>query len=147
MTFSNNTKEILKNINLLPDELNIIIKSYIPNIVSCFLTKKMYIRFHYLIRKHINKREIENYIRTMVRQDNYFVFERILIENCSKWLNMSQFYYKNCIYPNYLYFLEDYCIDNESTRCRKLLNNLLEELGLSKNQHKKNVIKYIRWKT
>jgi hypothetical protein len=40
-----------------------------------------------------------------------------------------------------------YALDNESKKCRNLITELFEEQGLSKNQHKKNVIKYIRWKT
>ena len=38
-------------------------------------------------------------------------------------------------------------IDNESIKCRKIISDLFEKLGLSKNQHKKNTIKYIRWRT
>jgi hypothetical protein len=123
------------------------IRSYIPEIVSVFLDKHQYLEKHYIIRDYISKRNIENYIRAMVRQDNEFVFRQMLIENWKKWLMMKKCYYKNTIYANYLVFLENYCLDNESIKCRKLINNLLEEEGLSKNQHKKNVIKYIRWKT
>ena len=83
----------------------------------------------------------------MIRQDNDFVLKQLLIENYKRWLNMKKCYYRNCIYTNYITFLESYSIDNESIKCRKLINNFFEELGLRKNQHKKNVIKYIRWKT
>jgi hypothetical protein len=84
----------------------------------------------------------------MVRQDNSFVFNQLLIENEKKWLNMKKYYYKNCIYANYLIFLDSYSLENESTNCRKLLIELFEELGLSKNRFKKkNIITYIRWKT
>jgi hypothetical protein len=82
----------------------------------------------------------------MIRQDNDFVFKQLLKENYQRWLNMKKCYYKNCIYSNYITFLESYAIDNESTKCRKLIIDLFQELGLSKNQHKKNVSKYIRWK-
>ena len=147
MRFSNESQYFLKNIDNLPDELIREIYAYIPKLVTIFLTKKNYIQEHHLIKKYINKNNIENYIRAMVRQDNHFVFEQMLIERHPIWLNMRKCYYKNCIYSNYLTFLESYAIDNESTRCRQLLINLFEELGLSKNQHKKNIIKYIRWKT
>ena len=59
---------------------------------------------------------------------------------------MRKYYYKECIYANYLNFLESYAIDNESSKCRTLLIKLFEEEGLKKNQHKKNVVRYIRWK-
>ena len=50
------------------------------------------------------------------------------------------------ICKNYLYFTINYCIENESNNCRKVINNFFKEQGLGKNLHKKNVIKYIRWK-
>jgi hypothetical protein len=82
----------------------------------------------------------------MVRQDNDFVFTQLLVENYNKWLNMKKYYYKECIFGNYLIFLESYAIDNDSVRCGKILFNLLEKETLSKNKHKKNINKYVRWK-
>ena len=145
----NNLEEnLFKNINSLPNELVDEINSYIPQIVKVFLSKENYVRDHWLIRNHINKRNIENYFRTIIRQDNSFVFNKLIMENKNKWLEMKKYYYKNCIYSNYLIFLDSYCLENESTNCRKLLKELFEELGLSKNRYKKkNIIKYIRWKT
>lgn len=147
MGFSNNPKDFLKNVDKLPDVLIDIVYSYVPKSVNMFLTKENYMKDHHLIREFINKRKIEEYIRDMVRQDNDFVFKQLLVENSKRWLNMKKYYYKECIYGNYLNFLESYCIENNSTKCRKLIYNFLEEQGLSKNQHKKNNIRYIRWKT
>jgi len=141
-------QKLLKNTRNLADELIELIFDYVPKIVKVFLSKHNYLEDHWLIRNHINKRDIENYIRTMVRQDNSFVFNQLLIENEKKWLNMKKYYYKNCIYANYLIFLDSYSLENESTNCRKLLIELFGELGLSKNRFKKkNIITYIRWKT
>jgi hypothetical protein len=53
---------------------------------------------------------------------------------------------KDCIYYNYLVFLNSYCIDHNSYKCKIIIQEILEKLGLSKNQHKKNLIKYIKWK-
>ena len=147
MRFSNNSNDLLKNIDKLPLELVDIVYSYIPKSVTTFLSKKNYIKDHNLIRKLINKRNIEQYIRTMIRQDNDFVFKHLLVENYNRCLNMKKYYYKECIYGNYLNFLESYTIDNESTKCRKILIKFLEEQGLRKNQHKKNRHRYIRWKS
>ena len=147
MVFLNDSTFFLKNIDKLSDELIDIIYSYIPKSVTIFLTKKNYIKEHYLLRNYINKRYIEQYIRTMVRQDNEFVFNLLLVENYKRWLNMKKYYYKECIYGNYINFLESYAIDNKSLKCRKLIINLFEEQGLNKNQHKKNIIRYIRWTT
>ncbi len=147
MGFSNNPKDFLKNVDRLPEVLVDIVYSYIPKSVTMFLTKKKYTEYHHLIRQFIDKRKIEQYIRRMVRDDNDFVFKHLLVENYKRWLNIRNYYYKACIYGNYLNFLESYAIDNKSTNCRKILINFFEEQGLSKNQHKKNTVRYIRWRT
>jgi hypothetical protein len=146
MSFSNCPRDILTNANLLPMELLDIIYSYIPERVLIFLTKKQYLQKHHTIKNYINKKNIENYIRTTIRQDNHFVFGQMLIENWYKWINMKQCYYKHCIYSNYLIFLEEYCLENESIKCRNVISELFEKQGLSKNKHKKKVVKYIKWK-
>ena len=146
MRFYNSPKDFLKNVDSLPDELIFIIYLYVPKIVKLFLTNQKYLQEHPLIKQHINKQNIENYYRTMVRQDNDFVFKQLLVENQQKWFNMKQYYYKACIYTNYITFIESYAVENESTNCRQLIVDLFEELGLNKNQHKKNIIKSIIWK-
>ena len=145
--FSNCPQDFLKNVDKLPDDMIYEIYAYLPKIVTMFLTKENYLKDHHLLKTLTNKRHIENYIRTMVRQDNEFVFNQLLVENYHRWIQMTKYYYKNCIYSNYLTFIESYAIDNESTKCRRLLCEFLLELGLSKNQHKKNIVKYIRWRT
>ena len=147
MRFSNCPTNLLRNINNLTDELISEVYSYVPKIVKLFLTKKNYIHDHHLMKQHINKSNIENYYRAMIRQDNDFVLKQLLVENQKKWFNMKKYYYKTGIYTNYITFIYSYAIENQSTKCRKLIFELFQELGLNKNQHKKNIIKYIRWKT
>ncbi len=147
MGFSNNPKDFFKNVDKLPYVLIDIVYSYIPKSVTIFLTKKNYIEGHNLIRGFIDRKKIEQYIRAIVCNDNDFVFKCLLVENYKRWLNMKKYYYKECIYGNYLNFIESYAIENESTKCRKIIGDFLEEQGLSKNQHKKNSIRYIRWRT
>jgi hypothetical protein len=148
MRFSNNQKDLLKNIDTLPDVLIVIIYQYVSKIVKVFLTKKNYLQDHYLIKNYLNNKHknIEEYFRTMIRQDNDFVLKQLLVENREKWLNMKNYYYKLCIYTNYITFIESYAIENDSTKCMNVFIDLFEELGLSKNQHKKNIVKYIIWK-
>lgn len=146
--FSNKKDDLFKNIDKLPEVLVDIIQTYVPDIVMLFLNKTKYLKDHYLVTKHIiNNGEMENYIRATIRQDNDFVFKRLLEENFIRWLNMRNYYYKNHIHSNYIIFLESYAIDNESTRCRKIISDFFLEQGLSKNQHKKNTVRYIRWRT
>lgn len=146
--FSKKKEDFLKNCDKLPEVLVDIIYSYIPTKVTTFFNKTNYLKQHHILSEYIKDNgQMENYIRAMIRQDNDFVFNQILTENYRRWINMKKYYYKDCIHLNYIIFLESYAIENESTKCRKLIGELLKELGLSKNQHKKNTIKYIRWKT
>ena len=58
MVFSNESNFFFKNINKLSYELTDIIYSYIPKIVTIFLTQKNYIKEHHLLRNMIIKRNI-----------------------------------------------------------------------------------------
>lgn len=142
--FSNDEDDFFKNINKLPIELVYEIDSYIPTDVKLFLNKKLYIQNHkYIISDFIDKKQIENYFRVIVRQDNDFSFKLLLEENIHNWLKIKKYLYKNAIYMNYVVFLEFYCDEHESYRCKEVILQKMDELGLLKNQHKKNIVKYI----
>jgi hypothetical protein len=135
---------IIEKIIVLPDEIIDIIKEYIPKKALVFTNRENYDLYHPLIKNTI--KNYENYIRDMIRRDNYFVFNKIVRENFKKWYEIKQYRYKNMIFKNYFYFTINYCIENESNNCRMIINVFLKEHGLDKNLHKKNVFKYIRWK-
>jgi hypothetical protein len=142
--FSNNADDFFQNINKLPIEMVYEIDAYIPTDVKMFLNKKLYIQNHKnIISDFIDKKQIENYIRVLVRQDNDFSFKFLLEENIHNWLKIKKYLYKNAIYMNYVVFLQFYCDEHESHRCKELILQKMDELGLLKNQHKKNVVKYI----
>jgi hypothetical protein len=131
----------------IPDEILSIVESYIRPSSLIFLNNNYYNKYHYLIKYLIPKNQFENYIRNIIRRDYDFVFQQILNDNFIKWLNIKQYIYKNITYKNYLYFLSDYCIHNNSVKCRNALNEFLKEHGLCQNRHKKNTFIHIRWKT
>lgn len=134
----------INNIVKLPQEIIQLIKDYLPIKSVVFTNKENYNLYHRFIKKYITN--YENYIRDTLRRDNSFVFERILRENYKKWFEIKNYIYKNTIFKNYIYFAINYCIDNESTKCNCLLKEFIKELGFSKNLHKKNIVKHIRWK-
>jgi hypothetical protein len=144
--FSKNKSDLFKNIIKLPEVLCDEIYSYIPKKVTIFLNKQTYITEHNLIKNYIDPKKIEEYIRTIIRRDHNFIFGQLLVENYYRWVNMKDYYYKDRIFANYLLFLKTYAIDNESIKCQNTIKEIFEILGLNKNQHKKNLIKYIRWK-
>jgi len=128
---------------MFPRELLDIIYAYIPDRVIIFLTKENYVKNHYKVKSMVKRDMLENYIRSMIRQDNDFVFQHLLVENSKIWINMKKYNYRRAVYLNYLYFIEAYCIENESSKCRKKLMQFFIEQGLSKNRHKKNIVKYL----
>jgi len=136
----------IEKINTLPSDLIVLIKSFIPKTTLLFLNNYYYKKYHYLIKKYIKGFNFENYIRTIIRQDNSFVFSQILIDYNKDISNIKQYIYKNILYKKYYYFLIDYCIKNNSIKCRDILNDFLKLQGLCQNRHKKNTFIHIRWK-
>jgi len=133
------------SLNKLPDDIILSIYDYIPRKYLIFTNKNNYDTYHYLIKSRISN--YETYIRNMVRQDCDFVFKRLINENLNIWKKLKQYHYKNIIYHNYLYFILNYSIDNEATKCKNLARELISEESISKNRHKKNICKYINGKT
>jgi hypothetical protein len=136
--------ELITKINNLPEVIVDLIKEYIPKKTLVFTNRENYNLYHSYI--FISIKNYDNYIRDMIRHDNEFVFDKIVRENYNKWNNIKQYRYKNMIFKNYFYFTINYCIENDSDNCRKIINIFLKEHGLDKNLHKKNVVKYIKWK-
>ncbi len=127
----------------LPDDVINLIKEFLPRKSFVFVNKAFYNLYHHTIRRDILL--YENYIRDMIRRDNEFVFEKIIVENMDTWLKNKQYRYKNMIFNNYIYFIMNYCIENNSDRCREILIHYLKKRDLCRNLHKKNVVKYIKW--
>jgi len=137
---------IFSNMKNLPWELNAIIKSYLPKTCLLFLNNYYYKKYHYLIKKFMSKNNFENYLRTIIRNDNEFVFKRILFDFHKEINLIKNYIYKNKMYKKYYFFLTDYCIENNSIKCRNVLHENLKLQGLCQNQHKKNTFIHIRWK-
>lgn len=146
--FSKNSKQLLNNIDKLPNEIVSLIETYVPTTKKLFWNKALYEVNHKLLLQYlfIHNKNIEEYIRSIIRKDHDYVFSRLLVDNLDKWTNLRNYLNKDCIYMNYLVFLNSYCVDHDSQKCLQLLNPIIEKLGFSKNQHKKNLIKYIKWK-
>jgi hypothetical protein len=130
--------------NLLPSDIINFIKEFIPLNKLAFVNKTYYNLYHYSIKKTIPL--YENYIRDIISRDNEFVFEQIVQDNIDLWVKNKTFMYKNMIFNNYIYFIMHFCIENNSEKCREILLLFLLKRDLCRNLHKKNVIKYIKWK-
>jgi hypothetical protein len=137
-------ERLFENIINLPPELILCIQDFVPKKHLVFTNRENYILYHIFLKPCILK--YENYIRDTIRRDNFFVVERIIQENFKIWKNINHYMYKNMIFKNYIYFILHYCIENESTNCREVIMDFLKQQGFAKNLHKKNIVKYIRWK-
>ena len=133
---------LIEKFNMLPSDILNLIKEFIHKKMFVFTNRENYKLYHPLIQQSI--KNYENYIRDTIRRDNEFVFNMIIRENILRWYEIKHYRYKNMMFKNYLYFTIQYCIENESNNCRNVIHNVLQELGLNKNLHKKNVVKYIR---
>ena len=136
----------VEKVDTLPCELVMMIKSFLPKTSLIFLNRYYYKKYHYLVKKMVNKNNFENYLRDIVRRDNEFVFSQILLDFHKNLSRIKNYVYKNIMYKNYFYFLTDYCIKNSSINCRNVLNEFLKVQGLCQNRHKKNTFIHIRWK-
>lgn len=131
----------------LPEDLVRVVGSFLPKTTLIWLNKTFYRKYHKKIRGMIPEKLYDNYIRGIIREDNSFVFSYIARENITRWTCSKNIIYKNVSYPNFATLLNDFCVANNSTNCRNILETLLDESGLSKNQHKKNRYVSIRWRT
>jgi hypothetical protein len=142
-------------INNLPKELVDYIFQYLKPITLVFLNKKYYQLHHPSIKLYLCniKHQYSNYIRDIIRRDNDFVFSFIIEENWKNWLNFKNYSFKDKIFMNYIYFLIDYCFTYDSNKCKDIIYEKLDNYekwqdnkGLSKNLHKKNLVKIIKRK-
>jgi len=138
-----NNKIFIK-INILPEDMVNIIKEYLPKIYFIFTNRENYTLYHPIIKLRITK--YENYIRDIIIRDNDFVFDKIVKENYKKWIENKNYIYKHLVFKNYIYFINHFCIEMKSHKCKTYFSHFINELGLCKNQHKKNIIKHIIWK-
>ena len=137
--------ELIEKIRKLPNELVDTIKEYVPKTQFIFTNRENYKLYHYLIP--IKACNFYTYVKDVVKRDNDYVLNVIIRENYYNWQQLGCINYKNMQFTNYLYFLINYCIENGSENCLKIINIFLKEHGLGKNLHKKNVSRYINGRT
>jgi hypothetical protein len=136
--------ELFENIKKLPHDLISTIYNFIPKKTLVFTNRENYNLYHIYLKKYIT--HYENYIRDTIRRDNHFVIDKIIQENFKIWIKIYDYMYRNIIFKNYVYFVIHYCIENDSNKCREVVMNFLKQQRFGKNLHKKNIVKYIRWK-
>jgi len=138
-------RTLLRKIDLLPEELVREIYFFIPKNARIFFNKTLYLKFHKYLKPRLSQNNLyDSYIRSIIRNDLDFVFIQIFKENYDYWIKSKKYTYKNKSFSNYLYLLEQLCIETESTKCRNKIRIFLEQSGLLKNQHKNKISKVIK---
>jgi hypothetical protein len=128
-------------INNLPNEIKSNILGFLPLKIYIFLKKEYYIKNHSKIKQFICYSQYENYIRFLIRNDYFFVFELLIKENFKKWIHFTKYIYKNNVFSNYIYFLHYYSVENDSDKCKNIIHNtlsLLSKKSLFVSYSKKN---------
>lgn len=120
----------LLNVLKLPEDMINVIKEFIPPRYLIFTNKTNYYLNHSIIKQNIIGNQFESYVRDMIRRDNDMVFSQILKENILLWTNVRNYEYKHNKYANYIYFLLDFCIENDSNKCRMLIKEYINKTNV-----------------
>tara|TARA_Y100000768_G_scaffold387968_1_gene381229 strand:+ start:29 stop:433 length:405 start_codon:yes stop_codon:yes gene_type:complete len=130
------------NILILPDDLLLHIKSYIPQSIIIRLSKEKYLKYQNIVKSIVIKRQ-ESYIRYILRHDLDFIFSFRIKEYAEQWCKTNKTKYKNMIFNNKLLFYKNYAIDNKAQKCNELIDNYINDNNHIKRHKKYKLIKDI----
>ena len=118
-------KQYLLLILKLPEDIQKYIQQFLPLKTLVWLDKKTYVKNNYIITKSIKR--YDSYIRDIIRNDNHFVFLQVMREKFNLWNVNKKYFYKKIIYKNFIYFLINLCNHSESTNCKNIITQMLNE--------------------
>ena len=128
----------------LPSVIINIIYDFIRPQERVTLNRANYITYHTCLI--FPARNLESFIRKVVRRDVTLVFGFHLLKNIDRWVKVMRNYrYSSMIYPNYLKFLDAYCVIHDSNNCRSAIHDMVLKHNLGNNWHKNNRIRNIKW--
>ena len=131
----------------LPDDVLGVIREYLPTKVI-YVVNKSYFLSNYpkLIKEYTIKDAIfKKYISNIIRNDCALQFYILLENNFIQWNNSEKWVNNYSTYPNYAIFIKQRCIEQDSNKCRQILEKCLNECSSTKKKHKKIRIKNIKW--
>lgn len=137
-------KDIIKYLVYLPEDILFYIFPFISIKTLVAINKNYYTKNHKLIKQMILPHRYESYIRNTIRKDHAYTLSFVLNENVDKWVSMSKYYYNHQIFTNYLYFISYLSIENNSTNCRKIIEDKAQRV-LGKKWHKKVKTMKCKW--
>lgn len=63
------------------------------------------------------------YVRYLIRNDMQYIFDIHIKNNFNKYSKIITYIYGKVKYKSFLHFMDKYCIDNRSSRCRQIIQN------------------------
>ena len=135
-----NKQETMKLCQIFPLEILDLIWKFVPLEIKTCITKDYYETYHKLIIYPKIKLHYSSFIRYIVRENMYYVFQ-IHLNYYNDWLTMRNWKYQKQIFCNFA----DYVIFI-SSKNGKILYILKEfEKEHHKNKHRNKRIKYNKW--
>ena len=141
-----NSDSKLMYFRLLPPEILEMIWEYVDPLTKSSIDRENYQKhYNYRIRNISENENVERFVRFLIVKDYAFVLRNVLIEKFDNWFNIKNYHYRYAVYPNMMHFLYNFCIQNDSQKCKQHIVDIFENRGISKNLHKKNRIRNIGW--
>ena len=115
--------------NTLPEDIINHIYTFIPLHVLCNVSSTNYKNYNkehleylnnmvYGYHLKLNKKfSFDTYVRYLIKNDYYYVFQFVLKDNLKKWKKMKKTRYKNFNYKSKLLFYSFYCMECKSNKC------------------------------
>jgi hypothetical protein len=114
--------------NKLPEDIINHIYTFIPLHILCNLSATNYEKYNkehldylysisYVVLKLNKKFTFDTYVRFLIKNDYYYVFQFVLNDNIKRWKRMKKTRYKNFNYKSKLLFYSFYCIECKSNKC------------------------------
>jgi len=99
-----------------------LIYSFIPKQQLMWTTKKDYTQQHEWVETIMRDKSIyDTYMRMIIRNDMYFVFETILLSKSCKRGWKKKYKYGNTTFTDYYHFIDGYSFDNNAAKVRAIL--------------------------
>ncbi len=131
---------------ILPTEILELIWENVTPLIKSSVNKVNFEKYYNYRLINISENEnIERYVRFIIVNDYIFILKNMLKIKFDYWFKIKNYHYKYTVYPNMMHFLHNFCIQNNSQKCKQYIIETFENRGISKNLHKKNRIRNIGW--
>ena len=143
---------LLNKIDRTPIEIVMIIKKYIPREIIIITNKKDYENEYMNLRLTCNGEGIpfrsisykknftfQTYIKKIIANNMNYIFEMLIKHKYNHWINIKKYRYRGYKYSNYIQYLEQLCIQMESTLCKNVICDFEKNKGIIRKKRDKKI--------